>query len=90
MTLDLRVTDWMLGEVTLTRAATGEVFTKPALGLAGFNPHAPLIPLSYRLVYQQIVDTLEPMLRGAAGAPVDVHLAAFGFRNRVTFTIQVR
>lgn len=85
----LRVMDFELGTVTLTRKATGEQFPKRALGLTAIDLDHPGEPQRYRLTYQQVIDTLLPALRRYDDAPLDVTLRSFGFRNRLTFTVEV-
>lgn len=85
----LRVMSFELGQVTLTRARTGEQWQKRALGLTAVDLDQPDVLGYFRVTYQQVIDTLLPALQRAGGAPLDVTLRSFGFRNRLTFTIEV-
>jgi hypothetical protein len=85
----LRVMGFELGQVTVVRKATGESWPKRALGLTAIDLDKPGDARRLSLNYQFVIDTLLPYLTRAEGAPVDVTLSSFGYRARLTFTVEV-
>ena len=88
-TMTMRVFSYELGSTIIHPKHSPTPVVKRAIGLVAQRLDKPGPIRDYKITWQPVIDLIVPTLQQAAGAPVDLTLKAYGYKQRLNFSVEV-